>query len=103
MTPKRLLIFVFTHTSIIWTGLVAHPQSKSKPAIVQSKSAIVQDVELVQIPVIIFDNKGAVATDLDKSNFRILEDGVEQKILYCEREREPVSFVIAADVSQSMT
>jgi Ca-activated chloride channel homolog len=64
---------------------------------------IVANVELVQIPVIVFDDKGAVATNLKKSDFRILEDGVEQQLVYCERERESVSFVILADQSESMT
>jgi Ca-activated chloride channel homolog len=64
---------------------------------------IVANVELVQISVIVFDDKGAVATDLKKSDFRVLEDGIEQQLLYCERERQPVSFVILADQSSSMT
>src|SRR6266550_3491832 len=49
------------------------------------------------------DDKGAVATGLKKSDFRLFEDGVEQDILYFERERVPVSFVILADLSSSMT
>jgi Ca-activated chloride channel family protein len=64
---------------------------------------IVTNVELVQIPVIVFDDKGAVATNLNKSDFRVLEDGIEQQLLYCERVRESVSFVILADLSSSMT
>lgn len=73
------------------------------PAQGRANVRIVANVELVQIPVVVFDAKGAVATDLHKSDFRVLEDGVEQKILFCERERFPVSFVILADVSSSMT
>jgi len=70
---------------------------------VRAKDRIVATVELVQIPVLVFDDKGAVATNLKKNDFRVLEDGIEQNILYCERERLPVSFVILADVSSSMT
>jgi len=70
---------------------------------VRTNTQIVANVELVQIPVVVFDDKGAVATSLKKNDFRILDDGVEQKVLYCERERVPVSFVILADVSSSMT
>jgi len=70
---------------------------------VRTNTQIVANVELVQIPVVVFDDKGAVATSLKKNDFRILDDGIEQKILYCERERVPVSFVILADVSSSMT
>jgi Ca-activated chloride channel family protein len=70
---------------------------------VRAKNRIRSNVELVQIPVVVFDDKGALAANLKKSDFRILEDGIEQRILSCERERVPVSFVILADISSSMT
>lgn len=60
-------------------------------------------VEMVQIPVIVFDDRGAIATGLRASDFRLLDDGVPQKILNFDRERVPVSFVILADLSSSMT
>ena len=69
---------------------------------VKPKVVIGVDVKLVQIPVVVFDEKGAVATDLHKNDFRVAEDGVEQRLLYCDRQRESVSFVILDDVSQSM-
>ena len=79
-------------------GASLSSQAQTKPA-----PQINTEVELVQIPVIVFDEKGGVATNLKKEDFRIFEDGVEQRILYCEREREPVSFVILDDLSSSMT
>ena len=69
----------------------------------RAQTQIVANVELVQIPVTIFDDKGSVATDLKKSDFRLFDDGIEQRILYFERERVPVSFVVLADLSSSMT
>ena len=63
---------------------------------------IVSNVELVQIPVIVFDEKGGIAADLQKNDFRLTEDGVVQQILYLDRVRIPVSFVILADLSSSM-
>lgn len=69
----------------------------------RADARIVASVELVQVPVTIFDDKGSVATSLKKSDFRLFDDGVEQKILYFERERVPVSFVVLADLSSSMT
>lgn len=69
----------------------------------RAQTEIVANVELVQIPVTIFDDKGAVASGLKKSDFRLYDDGIEQKILYFERERVPVSFVVLADLSSSMT
>jgi Ca-activated chloride channel homolog len=69
----------------------------------QNETRIVAKVELVQVPVTIFDDKGAVATGLQKSDFRVFDDGIEQRILYLERERVPISFVVLADLSSSMT
>jgi hypothetical protein len=74
------------------------PVAQSRPDV-----RIVTSVELVQISVTVFDDKGSVATNLKKSDFLVQEDGVEQQILSCERERQPVSFVILADLSSSMT
>src|SRR5260370_34166235 len=75
---------------------LAHPQTRAQ-------ARIVANVELVQIPVIIFDDKGSVATSLKKSDFRLFDDGVEQNILYFERERVPVSFAVLADLRCDMT
>jgi Ca-activated chloride channel family protein len=60
-------------------------------------------VEMVQIPVIVFDEHGAVATGLKATDFRLYDDGLPQRILNFDRERVPVSFVILADLSSSMT
>jgi hypothetical protein len=54
------------------------------------QTRIVANVDLVQIPVTIFDDKGAVATNLQKSDFRLFDDGIEQRILYFERDHLPV-------------
>lgn len=76
------------------------PVAQSLPKINQR---IVADVEVVQVPVIVFDEKGAVATNLKKDDFRLLDDGVVQQIQYFGRDRVPVSFVILVDLSSSMT
>src|SRR5437879_8617099 len=81
-----------------WLGGSVSVQAQARPPV-----QINTNVQLVQIPVIVFDDKGGVASDLKKDDFRLFEDGVEQRILYCERERESVSFVILDDLSSSMT
>lgn len=68
-----------------------------------TQTRIVSDAELVEVPVIVFDDKGEPATDLTKSDFRLFEDGVEQHVNALNLERVPVSFVILADLSSSMT
>jgi Ca-activated chloride channel homolog len=77
--------------------------SGSHAAQSRSDVRIVTSVELVQIPVTVFDDRGSVATNLNKSDFLVQEDGIEQQLVSCEKERQPVSFVILADLSSSMT
>jgi Ca-activated chloride channel homolog len=96
MTPTRATFLTLTLSATFFIAPVGLPQSRSNVR-------IVAQVELVQIQVTVFDDKGSVATNLDKSDFLLKEDGVEQNIMYCEREREPASFVILADLSSSMT
>lgn len=66
------------------------------------QARFVSTVELVQIPLIVFDDKGAVPTDLHMGDFRVYEDGVEHSVVRLDRERVPVSFVVLADLSGSM-
>src|SRR5882757_10214170 len=98
MKATRAVVSLLAVCSLLVEGgaPLAHPQTRAQ-------AHIVANVELVQIPVIIFDDKGSVATSLKKSDFRLFDDGVEQNILYFERERVPVSFVVLADLSSSMT
>jgi len=98
MTVKWGEVLLLMVCPMIWEMGVpaAHGQARAQ-------ERIVTNVELVQIPVIVFDDKGAVAASLKKNDFRLFDNGIEQKILYFERERLAVSFVILADVSSSMT
>jgi len=57
---------------------------------------------LVRLLVVVFDAKGARATGLAEHDFRVLDDGVEQRISYFSDLRVPVSLVLAADDSRSM-
>jgi VWFA-related protein len=59
--------------------------------------------QLVEVPVIVFDEKGALATNLGKEDFRLVDDGVVQQIQHLDSVRTPVSFVMVADLSSSMT
>ncbi len=68
----------------------------------RSVDYISSEANLVRIQVIVFDNKGAMATDLTKKDFRVFDDGVEQKIQYFSHARQPVSLVLSLDDSESM-
>ncbi len=94
---RRVVLFLaFSVSAWVQWGPVVRAQ-------VRTDTTIVANVELVQIPVTIFDDKGAVAAHLKKNEFRLFDDGIEQNILYFERERVSVSFVVLADLSSSMT
>jgi Ca-activated chloride channel family protein len=69
----------------------------------KSKTVIKTETKLVQVAVAVFDDKGAAAPELKKSNFRIFDDGVEQEVRYFSHERVPVSLVLVVDDSESVT
>jgi Ca-activated chloride channel family protein len=78
-------------------SIKAAPQQSSKPG-----GIISTDTRLVRLLVVVFDAKGARATGLTERDFRVLDDGVEQRISYFSDLRVPVSLVLAADDSRSM-
>src|SRR3954469_5526912 len=60
------------------------------------------DVNLVLVPVTVTDRNGRFLTGLDRSRFRVLEDGVPQPIASFSTEELPVSIGLVLDVSGSM-
>jgi Ca-activated chloride channel family protein len=60
------------------------------------------DVPLALIPVHVTTELGASVTNLKQENFRIFEDGVEQKITNFSSEDAPVSIGLLFDASGSM-
>ena len=60
------------------------------------------DTTVVQIPVTVTDPLNRFVTGLDKDNFRIFEDKVEQKLQYFASEDAPISVGLIFDTSGSM-
>jgi Ca-activated chloride channel family protein len=60
------------------------------------------DTTLVLIPVAVLDPLRKFVTDLDKENFRVFEDKVEQQIVSFSSEDAPLSICIVFDASGSM-
>lgn len=58
-------------------------------------------VDVVQITAVV-NNGNRFVKGLDRSQFRLLEDGVPQTISHFSNEGSPLEIVIAVDVSQSM-
>lgn len=59
-------------------------------------------VNLISVSVTVTDEHGRFVPGLQASDFRVLEDGAEQRITQFESERVPVSLGIALDTSGSM-
>ena len=64
------------------------------------------EVEIVSVPVLVFDKGGRFVPDLKKSDIQILEDGVPQDITYLSsstgEDRIPLSLALTLDTSGSM-
>ena len=60
------------------------------------------DVKLVSVSVTVTDNRGAPVSTLNREDFQVSEDGVEQKLAVFDRESAlPLSIVLAVDASLS--
>jgi VWFA-related protein len=60
------------------------------------------DANLVLVPVTVCDPMNRPVTGLEKENFRVLENNVEQTITHFAMDDEPVAVGLAFDVSGSM-
>jgi Ca-activated chloride channel homolog len=68
----------------------------------QPETTLKVDVKLVNVFVTVTDGHGAPVSNLQKENFRLKEDGKEQKIAIFSRESAlPLSIVLALDTSLS--
>src|SRR5260370_15443058 len=75
----------------------------STTAFAQSSSSNIKvAVSEVIVPVTVTDDKGKFVTNLDKTDFKILEDGKEQTIEYFSREKQqPVDAGFLLDLSNN--
>ncbi|HEY7334659.1 MAG TPA: VWA domain-containing protein [Bryobacteraceae bacterium] len=60
------------------------------------------DTSVVEVPVHVTTFDGAAVTNLKPEDFRVLEDGVEQKIHYFSQDDAPLSIGLLFDASGSM-
>jgi Ca-activated chloride channel homolog len=75
----------------------AQQQSQAQPQ--QKPPTIVSRSEEVLVPVTVKSQNGDMVTSLRKEDFRILEDGVEQRITNLKSDPVPISAVILLDDS----
>ena len=83
---------------------------KKAPKVVEAKAAntgeedddvIEVDSSLVTIPVSVFDKNGIYVPHIQKKEFKIFEDGVEQEIAYFGKNDQPFTVALVIDTSGS--
>ena len=76
--------------------------STQQPRLDQSPHRLKVDVDLVEVNASVVDSEGRLVSGLEKENFEVFEDKVQQEIVSFSSEDVPVSVGIILDVSGSM-
>jgi VWFA-related protein len=92
-------MFDRTKTSLIFAAIAICAMTSFVQA--QDEEVIRVDSAIVRLNVGVVDRAGRLVTSLDKSNFKILEDGIEQRVLSFESSSAPFSVVLLLDMSGS--
>ena len=71
----------------------------TQPQIQQKTPTFSVNVDLIKVPITVFDEQGGIATDLRTSDFRVYEDGKPQPIRSLSLDTNPVSVVLLLDSS----
>jgi Ca-activated chloride channel homolog len=93
---------VFAQSLYHEAAVTIAPREKPRPAVVGPEATLRIDSSLVLIPVHVTNAMGASITGLDRREFRILEDNVEQTVSSFFTEDAPVSVGLLFDASGSM-
>ena len=83
-------------------GPVQPPKQVDNPQI-KPNAGIKIDVSLALVNVTVTDPLNRLVTGLDKENFRVYEDGLEQEVVTMSSEDVPVSIGLIFDMSGSMS
>ena len=76
------------------------PRSRQTP--IAQTPAFRAGARLVQVPVTVTDSLNRSVVGLDKENFRVFDEGVEQALVRFARDDEPVAIGFVFDVSGSI-
>ena len=74
-------------------------QIQTRPVQESPQDSIRVKVNLVSMPAVVHNGKGVLILDLDKKDFRIFDDGVEQRVEDFEMGGAPISMAIVVETS----
>lgn len=99
LAATRLLAFVVAVSAASFAQASRPAAGSSRP---DDSGTIRVNVRLVNVFTTVTDSRGAPVSDLNKGDFKVLEDGVPQTISVFDRESGlPLSIVLAIDTSES--
>ncbi len=95
-------ILAMIHKALALLAIICSFAIQTHPAVQDSElPKISVSVDLVKVPISVFDHRGFMVTDLKRENFRIWEDQVPQEIRSFGLEVNPVSVVLLLDTSNT--
>jgi len=95
-------ISLYAFTWVRLDPVAAGQQAPSGARASQEAPTFSVAVNLVKIPVSVFDQNGAPASDLNGGDFVLYEDGIPQQIRSFGIDRNPVSAVLVLDASATV-
>lgn len=78
-----------------------NPTTSATPPISEEDEVVRVETNLVTMPVSVIDREGRFISGLQQSDFRVFENGVEQKVGYFQSVEQPFTVVLMIDVSPS--
>jgi VWFA-related protein len=98
-----LVLFAASHTAAAQTSGPMPPPRPSlnqpSPPQQQQRAPIRVQVEMVSTPVVVHDSRGNLLLDLNKSDFRIYDNGLEQPVVDFDMGGAPLSVAFVVETS----
>ena len=99
--PKRILPRASIRNVESKNDQTPSANSGTPPVIGEEGDVVKVETDLVTIPVSVYDRNGLYISNLQKSDFKIFEDGKEQEIAYFGKTEVPFTVILLLDTSPS--
>ena len=99
LAASTLAFWAFALCAEPWTQGPA-PESRRPPP-ETGEFTLKVDVNAVLVEATVRDDRGRIAGDLKREDFRVFEDDVEQKVIYFSRDELPLAVALVVDGSGS--